>query len=149
MTKSFADVKDDLAPDGALREFCILGISQAEWDRFIAVAPKLAERSVFQCGGQELPLPSRFPDISAMQKQNPTTLHMWVSGAEINCHFFVETEIELDFCPSDFQDEEKWDGLVAFLQAVVDAIGKKGIITHGGDEKERAMFDEIIPRSRE
>ena len=143
MTKPFTDVKNDLTPDGALRDFYIQGISQNEWEQFIEIAPTITERLIFQWGDHETPLPTRLADITAMQEKNPTTLSMWVSGSIVACHFFVDSEIELDFRPNDFQDEGKWNDLIAFFQAIVDVIGKRGIITQ--ENWEEYVIDEIIP----
>ncbi len=143
MTKPFADVKNDLKPDGALRDFYIQGISQTDWDRFIEIVPTITKRFLFQWGEQETTLPAMFSDIAAMQERNPTTLFMWVSGSIVACHFFVDSEIELDFKPNDFQDEGKWTELIAFFQAIVDAIGRRGIITQ--ENWEEYVIDELIP----
>ena len=144
MTKPFVDVKDDLAPDGALRDFYIQGITSTEWDQFLIIAPTLAERTVFAWGEEESPLPDSFGKIQQMQLQDPTNLTMWVSNQTVRCHFFVDSEIELDFSPSDFQDEQRWGELVSFFQALVDAIGKKGIITQ--ENCEDCIIDELIPK---
>lgn len=144
MTKPFADVKNDLAPDGALRDFYVQGTSVTEWDRFLAVAPCFAERTVFEWGEKEYPLPQSFRSIRRMQEQDPTNLTMWVSGQTVCCHFFVESEVELDFRPDDFQTEQKWSSLVAFFQSLVNAIGKRGIITQ--ENCVDYVIDEIMPK---
>ena len=67
MTKPFEKIKSDLKPDGALRDFYIQGISKREWNRFIAVAPGLAQRSQFKWGDKEVPLPETFSDIRTQE----------------------------------------------------------------------------------
>ncbi len=146
MTIPFSEVKSALAPDGALRDFYVFGISPQEWERFISIVPSIAQRSVFTWGEQELPLPNSFGVIQEMQQQNPTNLTMWVSGQTVCCHFFIDSEIELDFRPNEFQDQTRWDDLVAFFQAIVDAIGKKGVITL--ENCEDHVIDEITPGQR-
>jgi hypothetical protein len=144
VTKSFTQVKHDLAPDGALRDFYIQSTSQYDWNRFLAAVPSSAERFVFRCGEEDIPLPSTFAAIKVMQERDPTTLSMWVAGQPVCCHFFVETEIELDFEPSAFRNETMWTALSAFFQAIVDAIGLPGIVTQ--ENVLECVIDEISPR---
>jgi hypothetical protein len=143
--KPYSQIKDYLAPDGALRDFYIQDIGKPEWDRFIAIAPRLVQRAVFSWGEQELPLPAKFSDIYTMQQKNPTMLSMWVAGSKVNCHFFTDSEIELDFVPNDFQDEKKWIDLFAFFQALVNALGKKGVMTH--ENSKESVIDEVLPNT--
>lgn len=145
MPKTFAEVKDKLMPDGTLRDFYIFGVSSDDWKHFIALAPSLAEHSVFQWGERKVPLPSSFSNIAALSKTDPTILSLWISGNVVNCHFFVESEIELDFAPHEFQTELRWKSLIAFFQEIVDAIGKKGVITQENSEED--IIDEIMPNN--
>jgi hypothetical protein len=143
MTKSYLDVKKDLIHDGALRDFYILDVSQSEWDKFIAVAPIAADYFYFIWKEKEVSLPAKFSDIVIMQQESLPTLSMSVSGSILNCHFFVSSEIELDFDPDDIQSEKQWNDLLVFFQKIIDCIGKKGIITY--ENMQEWLIDEILP----
>ena len=146
MAKSFAEVKDDLAPDGALRDFYILDVVPSDWDRFLAAVPSIVERVVFTRDDKDVTIPSSFARIWAMKEETPestTLMTMWVSGQTVCCHFFCDSEIELDFLPNAVDTEQRWNHLRAFFQYVVDTIGKKGIITH--ENMQDFVIEEIVP----
>ncbi len=78
-----------------------------------------------------------------MQETNPTTLTIWIGELTVCCHFFLDSEIELDFRPNDVKDEQSWNDLVIFFQSIVKIIGKNGIITQ--ENMEEHIIDKIIP----
>ena len=117
MTKSFNEVKNDLSPDGALRDFYIKDITQSDWNRFLNFVIENIGRFVFQWDCREIPIPNNFHEIKMMQEENPTTLTIWIGEQTICCHFFVDSETELDFRPNDVNDEKKWNDLVSFFQS--------------------------------
>ena len=143
MVKSFNKVKNDLAPDGALRDFYIKDITQSDWNRFLAFVTENMNRFTFQWGDREVPIPKSFHEIKTMQDENPTTLTIWIGDQTICCHFFIDSKIEIDFRPNDVDNDQKWNDLVAFFQSLVSILGKKGIITQ--ENWEDYIIDEIIP----
>jgi hypothetical protein len=52
-----------------------------------------------------------------------------IAGADVNCHFFCEEQIEMDFRPEDYRTPQRWSALSDFFQGIVDVIGKRGFVT--------------------
>jgi hypothetical protein len=68
-----------------------------------------------------------------------------VAGAYVNCHFFCEEQIEMDFRPEDYRTFERWSGLCEFFRGIVYAVGKPGIITH--ENAENDVIERFEPKS--
>ena len=143
MGKSYNEVKNDLSPDGALRDFYIKDIDPSDWDLFLIFVKENIERYTFYWYDKEIPLPMSYKEIKRMQEENPTILTIWIGEQTICCYFFIESEIELDFKPNGIENAQKWNDLVSFFQSLVVTIGKKGIITQ--ENWEEYIIDEIDP----
>ena len=147
MTTPFKDIRKALTPDGSLRDIYIHDVTEEDWAQFITLAPQLTDGASFSWGDKAVDLPPSFPEIAKMQKTDPTILSLDVGGGNIACHFFMASEIELDFDPRDYQDQEKWESLYAFVEALADALGKKAIITHENAEDEVIL--DVEPRQED
>ncbi len=132
--RTFARIAKHLESDGALRDFYIESTSPDDWARLLAAIPSIATRYQFTHKGCSPVLPRTFADIQNMQKEDPTTLHITIADAVVNCHFFCQDEIEMDFRPQDFRSPAKWGQLTNFLQKVVNIVGKPGLITMENDK---------------
>ncbi len=74
-----------------------------------------------------------------MQKANSTTCYIRVTdNIQLNCHFFVETEIELDVSPHDIQTESAYIQLVSFLEWLATVTKNEVKLTH------EDMQDQVI-----
>ncbi len=72
-----------------------------------------------------------------MQQTDPTTLYIWVTDdIQLNCHFFVETEIELDVSPHDIQTESAYIQLVSFLEWLATVTKNEVKLTHEGMQEQ-------------
>jgi len=144
--KPYDQIADDLISDGALRDFYIESTSSDDWDNLLVCLPRIATRYEFSYKGSSATKPTRFADIQAMQVDDMPVLHVTIADAVVNCHFFCADEIEMDFRPEDFRSPPKWKELLAYLQAVVDAVGKPGMITM--ENAKCAVIDRLEPRQK-
>src|SRR5258706_7228689 len=97
MLRHFHKLAADLASDGALRDFYILDVGVAHWNRLIQfVRPRLQE-DCFRIDDRIEPLPSAFESIYAMRSTASPSLSIPVGESFLACHFFSDSEIELDF----------------------------------------------------
>ena len=66
--------------------------------------------------GAKSTLPNNFLEIKKLQKTEPTILKIFLQKSiQVNCHFFVEYELELDVSPSAINGESEFNLLVSFL----------------------------------
>lgn len=109
-------VRTAFSPDGALRDIYIeAGVSV--WNEFLSWAARGAYPIDFRHGSSKRALPGDLHEIRRLQLTEPTTLHLFLSsGCQINCHFFVDEEIEMDIDPREIQDQESFDALWHSLQ---------------------------------
>jgi hypothetical protein len=130
MPHEFKEIADDLRSDGTLRDFCICTANRADWNAVLRRVRSNRKADRFTVDGESRELPQSYEAIERLrQKANPF-LNILVDGAYVNCHFFWDEEIELDFRPEDFSTPERWAALCRFFQEIVDVIGKSGVITH-------------------
>jgi hypothetical protein len=125
---SYIDISRDLQPDGALRDFYIFDITRNEWQVFIDFMRSHSHR--FLVDGVEQPLPLSIAEILDIHSKASTLLSIHVGNGFLNCHFFSDTEIELDFIPADFQKESDWNVLRDFLISICRLLKKPGKITY-------------------
>ena len=144
--RRYGDIVEYLESDGALRDFYIEATSSDDWNRLLAAIPSIAPKHEFTHKGCSTLLPRSLADIENMQKEDPTTLHITIADAVVNCHFFCQDEIEMDFRPEDFRNPVKWEQLTAFLQKVVNVVGKPGIITM--ENWKDTVIDRLEPKQK-
>ncbi|ABD79728.1 hypothetical protein [Saccharophagus degradans] len=114
--KEWRDVKKELEPEGSLRDIYIEDIDESVWDLFLHNIRGSVYELKFTHGQNLVSLPENFNEIRHLQESDPTTLGIVLeNGICINCHFFVESEIELDLSPREIDSESKFKSLVSFL----------------------------------
>lgn len=90
----------------------------------------------FYHGDGKLELPENLLLIKRLQETDSTTLCIWLpEKTQINCHFFVETEIDLDVSPRDIQNENAYLQLLNFQEWLSKSMGKEVKLTHEGAQE--------------
>lgn len=117
--------------DGSLRDIYVFDTSIAIWNRFL----DLLYDSSYQCqcfsNGDVVTHFRSFQQIKEVQLSHKTLLTISLSeGATINCHFFVEDEIEMDMDPRDFQSESNVLILEKFLTWLSCSLDRQVTLTH-------------------
>ncbi len=114
--KVWSEIKEEFRADGSLRDIYVEEIDPALWEMFIEGVRSSVYRCEFTHGGVSIELPNDLIEIKRLQETDPTTLIIWLSDKiQVNCHFFIETEIELDISPRDIVGEHEYQVLIAFL----------------------------------
>ncbi len=129
MFRRFQDVVADLASDGGLRDFYIFDVSAHHWNRLLECVRRRLHDDSFQIDGRTEQIPPTFESIYALRSTVSPCLSIPVGRAYVACHFFSDSEIELDFRPEDYCSPESWSELCEFLQGLVDAVGRPGVVT--------------------
>lgn len=143
MKPPFEQIRPDLSSDGALRDFYIPNTDETDWNKLIGLVRPNLEPDCFTVDGEPRPLPKSFKQIEEIRELASPLLSIPVGGSYLNCHFFHFSEIELDFLPHKYQNEEAWRQLCQFYQSLVDLIGKRGIATHENSQDE--VIEEFTP----
>src|ERR1700733_8246444 len=134
MPHEFKEIADDLRSDGALRDFYIHAANRADWNAVLRRVRSNREADCFTVDGESQELPQSFEAIESLRQMANPCLSILVDGAFVNCHFFLDEEIEFDFRPEDFRTPGRWSALCGFFQELVDLVGKPGVITHENAE---------------
>ncbi|WP_444944344.1 protein export chaperone SecB [Microbulbifer sp. ZKSA006] len=135
--KQWGEIKSEFEVDGSLRDICVENVDSAVWNIFISAVKQSNYKFDFVHGDLVRDLPASLAEIKALQETNPTTLRIWISGSiQINCHFFVESEIELDVSPSEIQSAGSYFKLTSFLEWLAWATGGVAKLTHENSQEQ-------------
>ena len=140
--RSYESVQIELKPDGSLRDIYVFQTNASVWNNFISMVLGSQLTSEFSHGENKIPLPTKFKEIKSLQDSDPTILKLFVEGGvQINCHFFIEDEIEMDVAPNEI-NANNFDNLVSFLRWLSQGIKKSVHITHENSPEEEIMVVE-------
>jgi hypothetical protein len=133
--KDWLEVKEDFEADGSLRDIYVLGICVDDWNALIKKVKHESFQFKFVHGSSEQALPGNFYKIKELQQTNPTTLCIWLdNNIQVNCHFFMETEIELDVSPREIKSSAEYKTLTSFMKWLSNTLRKPAILTHEGSQ---------------
>ncbi|AFU99919.1 hypothetical protein [Simiduia agarivorans] len=134
--KQWDEIKSEFETDGSLRDIYVEDINLSIWNSFISEVKRSNYKVEFSHGDEGIELPDDLSTIKGLQQTNPTTLYIWLSeGIQLNCHFFVNTEIELDVSPHDIQSENSYIKLVNFLKWLAIVTNREVKLTHEGSQE--------------
>jgi len=128
------EIKAELEPDGSLRDIYVLDTNISIWEKLLTEITLSKYVFKFTHGEIQLDIPSCFSSIKALQEVNPTILTILVNHIKINCHFFVESEIEMDICPSEVNSEGRFHSLIEFLEWLSRVTNSNVVLTHENSE---------------
>lgn len=143
--KAWNELKDEFEADGSLLDIFVENIDPVLWEAFLVNIKSSNYRLEFTHGEEPLDLPNSLAEIKELQKTNPTTLFIWLNEKiQINCHFFIDTEIELDVLPHDISNESEYYILTTFLKWLSGALSKRVIVTHEGIQNQVILSVDFI-----
>jgi hypothetical protein len=136
MTREFQEITEAFRSDGALRDFYIHHTNPADWNVVLRRVKGMLEDGCFTVDGESRELPATFDEVERIRAKAKPCLSIPVAGAYVCSHFFCAEEIEFDFRPEDYRTPETWSMLAVFLQNIVDAVAKPGVVTYenAGDD---------------
>jgi hypothetical protein len=147
MPRDFKVIVDGLQSDGALRDFRIRATNRLDWHAVLRQSRINREANRFTVDSEPRGLPQTFEVIEHLRQQASLCWNVLVAGADVNCHFFCEKQIEFDFRPEDYGTPERWSELCAFFQEIIDVVGKSGVVTH--EHAEDDVIDRFEPRTKD
>ena len=131
------ELKEEFETDGSLRDIYIENITVTEWDNFLDYTKSSKYKLEFTHGDQSIQIPENFSLIKELQETEPTTLFIWLGEKiQLNCHFFIENEIELDLSPYDICSEIEFGVLLEFMENLARVLKNRVIHTHEGMQEQ-------------
>ena len=119
---TLADVPNLWKFDGGLRDIYVLGTSLEDWRRFVALAVSYP----YEYDGE----PGSLPDVESVLRDDQShLLSIGVGNVRLNCHFFIDSEIEIDIDPAEIESAANHDAVLNFLERLGRTLGKPVIIT--------------------
>jgi len=101
------------------------------WNIFIKKIQKSSYRLEFTHGDNTKNIPESYEQIKKLQNTDPTTLFIWLNETiQANCHFFIDSEIEIDVSPHDITNEHNFLALAAFLKWLSKELCTRVCLTH-------------------
>jgi hypothetical protein len=102
-----------------------LHTSAVDWEAFLQFAGRFPCAYSYDGEARTLPTVAQlFTDRSGSH-----LLSISVGSVAVNCHFFVETEIELDLEPKEIERSSKHDQVLQFIEGLATAVAKPVLLT--------------------
>jgi hypothetical protein len=111
--------------DGSLRDMYVFSMSMGDWRKFLSFTSPL--RTAYSFDGEERSLPSA--DHLFLERGGSHLLAIQVGSAAVNCHFFVDSELELDIDPKEVSSASQHDQLLEFAEQIASALQKPIVLT--------------------
>lgn len=111
--------------EGSLRDVYVAQTEISDWRKFMEFASRYPSAYAFD--GIACEMPSVEGIFS--NRDGGHLLRVKFGIATANCHFFVESEIELDLDPREIQSASSHSEALSFLEGLAIAIGKPVTVT--------------------
>jgi len=121
------DVKDEFAWEGSLRDICVPETTIADWQAIWSLLRRLHVR--YAVDDVATTPPNDVRQIFAQPRECTHLLAIRVADAQLICHFFDESEIELDLDPRRISDQGQLDALISFMADLAIATGRVVLLT--------------------
>lgn len=126
----WTEKRAEFEPDGSLRDIYVKEIDATVWCSFLEGILASSFEHKFWYGEKETALPSNLTKIRKLQGTDPTTLKVYLdSNVQVNCHFFLEEEIEMDISPEEISNESKFNTLLSFLVRLAELLNRPVYLT--------------------
>lgn len=126
---TWTDYKTEFEWDESGRDLYIPATTVDDWQRLLDYLSTSQYDLEYSVEDEETPLPSDVRRIFGLKSDASGFLCVDVHGIPLNCHFFAETEIELDLDPRDVDTEGKLDELFEFMSEVGRLLEKPVLLT--------------------
>lgn len=125
----YREAKQHLYSDGSLRDVYVLDTTADELNSFLNYVQPMIKRGNFVAAEEIADLPNTYTEIIDRWRDWSKTVSIPVGSGVVNCHFFDDSELELDFSPNDYCNETDWIRLDAFLQGLANAMRREVLVT--------------------
>lgn len=122
-------IAPDFKYDGSLRDVYILGTSLDDWARVWGVLTADPDRLAFTVDGEPAMLPAKVEDVFRLRGSHTLCASYTLGKQRLNCHFFIEEEVEFDLDPKDVDGPLEAERLGQFLAVLGRATSKEVRLT--------------------
>lgn len=143
-TMDWSQIAPDFTPDGSLRDIYILGTSIDDWALIWNVL-FVSNRLMFEVEGIARTPPADVREAFAFRASHSVTACYRLGKQRLNCHFFVEDEVEFDLDPRDVDELVDAERLGQFLIDLGRATSKEVRLT--AENEPGAVIARYSPRS--
>ncbi len=143
-TMDWSQIAPDFTPDGSLRDIYILGTSINDWALIWNVLTA-SNRLTFEVEGIARTPPGDVREAFALHASHSVTACYRLGKQRLNCHFFVEEEVEFDLDPRDVDGLVEAESLGQFLVDLGRATSKEVRLT--AENEPGAMIAQYSPIS--
>lgn len=132
MIATWDNVKDRFAWDGGVRDIYVLETTLADWQSFLDWLHRLPYSVTLSVDGIDASLPAAADEVFEMAREACLLMALNLSGIQIHCHFFAQSELELDLDPRQIGAQQLPD-LLGFLAGLGDELHKDVQLTYEND----------------
>ena len=141
---NWQDYKTAFEWDGSWRDIYVLDTNINDWQRLLDFLRESSYVTIYHgLTGPELP--ETMQEIFEIQKTSFSSMSIDIGQIRVNCHFFLESEIEFDIDPRDIDSEEKLTKIFDFMQRIGNLLNKEVILTEENSEDE--IWFKFVPGS--
>ena len=122
---SFHQLPDLWLKDGSYRDVYLHGTSLTEWRVFTGLVQEFPHS--YRRDGVEYPLPDA--SIVFADQDHSHVLSIRLGNVIVSCHYFMQSEIELDVDPEDVVGPADHEAVLSFVERLAVATNKRARIT--------------------
>lgn len=122
-------IASDFRYDGSLRDIYILDASLDDWSRVWDVLIAAPERLSFEVDGETATPPATVEEAFHLRGSHSVLASYTLGKQRLNCHFFIEEEVEFDLDPRDVYGPIEAERLGNFLSLLGRATSKEVRLT--------------------
>lgn len=115
--------------DGSLRDICIFGTSIDDWANVWAALIVEPSSLAFTVDGEPSTAPLDVAAVFLLGRAHSVCASYALGNQHLNCHFFLEEEIEFDLDPSDVVGADEAKQLAEFMTRMGRATSKEVRLT--------------------
>jgi hypothetical protein len=127
MKLEWQDVRDSFEPDGMLLDIYVQNVDAAAWEK--AFAFLVDGETEYTVNGADAPVPKTAAHALNLRPMSSPLMLVRRDEIEFACHFFSDSEIELDFWPEDVDGPQRLEALAQFITGLGRATGQDVIVT--------------------
>jgi hypothetical protein len=132
MIARWDNVRGEFDRDGSLRDIYVVETTLADWQSFLDWLRRSPYGPVFSSDGAEAILPATADEVFRVVNESCVLMAIHLGEIQVHCHFFVQSEIELDIDPCQI-DARQFPLLLGFLAGLGDQLDKDVRLTHEND----------------
>jgi hypothetical protein len=118
-----------LEADGSLRDVYILGTSLDDWPSVWSALFAGSNSVSFTVDGEPRTPPLDVAEAFLLRRNHAVCASYALGRQRLNCHFFIEEEVEFDLDPRDVDGPAEADRLAQFMEALGRATSKEVRLT--------------------